>query len=58
METLFRRGFSRDEMKKRVARFKDLHELRLFINSSQTGVTARGHPSISLRLTETGSIRK
>ena len=24
METLFRRGFSRDEMKKRVARFKDL----------------------------------
>jgi len=24
METLFRRGFSRDEMKKRVARFRDL----------------------------------
>ena len=25
METLFRRGFSREEMTKRVARFKDLH---------------------------------
>src|SRR5512144_1988631 len=25
METLFRRGFSRQEMTKRVARFKDLH---------------------------------
>ena len=25
METLFRRGYSREEMTKRVARFKDLH---------------------------------
>ena len=27
METLFRRGFSREEMTKRVARFKDLQRL-------------------------------